>query len=68
MSNVLRLELVRKRACQSMWKPEATERDGGNASHKRLAERLEAENAHLRSSVLELVLQIHALREDVVEH
>jgi hypothetical protein len=65
MSNVLSLELVRKRACQSMGKTEATKLNGGNAN-QRLVERLEAENAHLRSSVVELVLQIHALREDLV--
>jgi hypothetical protein len=36
-----------------------TERDG----RKRLLERLEAENAQLRESVVELALQIRALRD-----
>ena len=64
MSNVLRLELVPKRAYQSVWNPEAAELSGGNASHESLVERLEAENARLRYRVVELVLQIHALRDD----
>ena len=37
--------------------------DGGSASNQRLLERLEAENAQLRRSVVELALQIQALRD-----
>jgi len=64
MSNVLSLELARERAWQSVGNPEATELDGGNASNRRLVERLETENAQLRRSVVELVLQIQVLRDD----
>jgi cell division protein FtsB len=58
MSNVLSLKLAR------VGNPEATELDGGSASNRRLLERLEAENAQLRRSVVELVLQIQVLRDD----
>ena len=64
MSNVLSLELARERAWQSVWNPEATELDQGSASNQRLLERLEAENAQLRRSAVELVLQIQVLRDD----
>jgi len=64
MSNVLSLKLARERAGQSVWNPETTELDGGSASNQRLLERLEAENAQLRRSVVELALQIQALRDD----
>jgi hypothetical protein len=64
MSNVLSLKLARERAWQSVGNPEATELDGGSASNRRLLERLEAENAQLRRSVVELVLQIQVLRDD----
>ena len=64
MGNVLSLELARERAWQSAWNPETTELDAGSASNPRLLERLEAENAQLRRSVVELVLQIQALRDD----
>jgi hypothetical protein len=60
MGNVLSLELARERAWQSVWNP----LDGGSASNQRLLERLEAENAQLRRSVVELALQIQALRDD----
>jgi hypothetical protein len=40
---------------------------GQSASNQRLIERLEAENAKLRDSVMELVLQIQALR-DALDH
>jgi len=36
---------------------------GRSASNQRLLERLEAENAQLRGSVVELALQIQALRD-----
>jgi hypothetical protein len=64
MSNVLRLELARERAWQSVRNPETTELDSGSASNQRLLERLEAENAQLRRSAVELVLQIQVLRDD----
>ena len=51
------LQLVRERT----WQPR-----GGSrvlSVNQRLLERLEAENAVLRSSVVELVLQIQALRD-----
>jgi hypothetical protein len=51
------LQLVRERP----WQP----RSGSNvlSVNQRLLERLEAENAQLRGSVVELVLQIRALRD-----
>jgi hypothetical protein len=64
MDNVLSLKLARERA----WQPR-----GGSSGHaykrlglprnQRLLERLEAENARLRGSVVELALQIQALRD-----
>jgi hypothetical protein len=63
MSNVLSLQLARERAWQSVLNSETTELDGGSGSNQRLLERLEAENAQLRGSVVELVLQIQALRD-----
>jgi predicted nuclease with TOPRIM domain len=78
MSNVLSLRCARERAWQpragsnghgfkelgqSAWKSKITERDGRTASNQRLLERLEAENAQLRESVVELALQIQALRD-----
>jgi len=54
---VRNLQLVRERT----WQPR-----GGSrvlSVNQRLLERLEAENAVLRSSVVELVLQIQALRD-----
>ena len=64
MSNVLSLQLARERAWQSELNSETTEFDGGSASNQRLLRRLEAENAQLRGSVMELALQIQALRDD----
>ena len=63
MSNVLSLQLARKRAWQSVLNSETTELDGRGVSNQRLLERLEAENAQLRRSVIELALQIQALRD-----
>jgi hypothetical protein len=78
MSNVLSLQCARERAwqpaggsnghafkgrSQSAWKYKTTERDGRTASNQELLERLEAENAQLRECVVELALQIQALRE-----
>jgi hypothetical protein len=58
--NVLSLQRARNRVWQ--------QRGGSNApvglaANQRPLERLEAENAELRSSVVELVLQIQALRD-----
>jgi hypothetical protein len=58
--NALSLQLVRDHAWQ--------QRGGSNApvgpsANQRSLERLEAENARLRGSVVELVLQIQALRD-----
>jgi len=39
------------------------ERDAGSARNQRMLERLEAENAQLRGSVVELALWIQALRD-----
>ena len=60
IKNVLRLQVVRERARQP--------RDGSSGqvskrSNQRLLERLEAENAQLRDSVVDLMLQIQALRD-----
>jgi hypothetical protein len=76
MSNVLSLQCARERAWQprggrhafkglgqSVWKSKTTERDGRTASNQRLLERLEAENAQLRERLVELALQIQALRD-----
>jgi type II secretory pathway component PulM len=48
-----------------MWGSGATQRqlDAQNVSNQRLLEWLEAENAELRGSVIELALQIQALRD-----
>jgi cell division protein FtsB len=54
IKNVLSLEVARKRA----WQPSVSKR-----SNQRLLERLEAENAQLRASVVDLMLQIQALRD-----
>jgi hypothetical protein len=73
MNNVLRLQLAGEGARQprggstgpalSMWNPETTQLDGRNTRSQRLFERLEAENARLRASVVDLMLQIQALRD-----
>jgi hypothetical protein len=74
MNNVLSLQLARERAWQPrggaskrvglpLWNSETTGLDERSTSNQRLLERLEAENAQLRSSVVELALQIQALRE-----
>jgi|SRR5262249_33549070 len=80
MSNVLSLQRARERAWQptggsnghafkglghSVWKYKTTERDGRTASNEKLLERLEAENAQLRENVVELALQVQALRDGV---
>jgi hypothetical protein len=78
MDNVLSMQLARKRASQprggSMghavkrlglprWNSETTGLDARSTSNQRFLERLEAENAQLRGSVVELMLQIQALRD-----
>src|SRR6266487_459762 len=73
MNNVLRLQLAGEGARQprggshgpalSMRNPETTQLDGRSTSSQRLFERLEAENAQLRGSVVHLMLQIQALRD-----
>jgi hypothetical protein len=65
MSNVLSLQLARERAWQSVLNSETTGLDGQSAGNQRLLEQLETENAQLRGSVVELALQIQALRDDV---
>jgi cell division protein FtsB len=60
IKNVLSLQVARERARQPR---------GGSSgqvserSNQRLLERLEAENAQLRDSVVDLMLQIQALRD-----
>jgi len=76
--NVLSVQLAQERAWQprgganvhafktvdlSMWDSQTTELDGLSASDQRLLERLEAENAQLRGSVVDLMLQTQALRD-----
>ena len=73
MSNVLSLQVARERAWRlrggsnghafngpapPLWNSEITGLD-----ERRFLERLEAENARLRRSVVELLLQIQALRD-----
>ena len=52
-----------KRRDESVWNSETTGLDRQSASNQRLLERLEAENAQLRGSLVNLMLQIQALRE-----
>jgi hypothetical protein len=71
MNNVLSLQLARERAWQSrgkspgppLWSSETTGPEERSTSNQTLLEWLEAENAQLRSSVVELVLQIQILRD-----
>ena len=56
--NVLSLQLARDRARQSRGGSDVLSVNG------RLLERLEAENEQLRRSVVDLILQIQALRDD----
>ena len=73
MNNVLSLQLARERARQprggsnghalSVWNPKTTQLDEQSASDQRSFERLEAENARLRGWVVDLMLQIQALRD-----
>jgi hypothetical protein len=78
MNNVLSLQHARERAWQQgggsnghafkrlgppLWNSAATGLDERSTSTQRFLERLEAENAQLRRSVVELVLQLQALRD-----
>jgi hypothetical protein len=73
MNNVLSLQLAGEHARQPrggstgqalpVRNAETTQLDGQSASNQLLVERLEAENARLRGSVVDLMLQIQALRD-----
>jgi hypothetical protein len=73
MNNVLSLPLAGEHARQprggsngetsSVQNPETTQLDAQSASNQKLVERLEAENAQLRDRVVDLMLQIQALRD-----
>ena len=78
MNNVLSLQLARERVgprrggsneyvfkklVLPMWNSATAGLDERSTSNQRLLERLEAENAQLRRSVVELVLQLQALRD-----
>lgn len=54
-----------KRLCLSVCDSETTPLHGQSASNQRVLERLEVENAQLRGNVVELALQIQALRDGV---
>ena len=58
--NVLSLQVARERARQAK---DASDRQISKRSNQRLLERLEAENAQLRECVVDLMLQIQALRD-----
>ncbi len=79
---MLSLQLARERARQprrgsnghavklpslSVWNYETTRLDGQSVSNQRLFERLQAENAQLRGAVVEVMLQIQALRDGGIE-
>jgi hypothetical protein len=60
-NNVLSLQVARKRARQSRG---GSNGDISKRSNQRLLERLKAENAQLRGHVVDLLLQLQALRDD----
>jgi cell division protein FtsB len=60
VKNVLSLQVARERARQAK---SASDRQIPKRSNPRLLERLEAENAQLRARVVELILEICALRD-----
>jgi len=60
IKNVLSLELARARARQPRG---ASDRQVSKRSNQKLIEQLKAENAQLRASVVDLMLQIQALRD-----
>jgi len=60
IKNVVSLQLAREHARQPGG---ASNRHVSKRSNQRLLERLEAENAQLRGSVVDLMLQLQALRD-----
>jgi hypothetical protein len=58
-------ERALKRLCLSVWNSETMPLHGQSASNQRLLRRLEVENAQLRGNVVQLALQIQALRDGV---
>jgi hypothetical protein len=58
-------ERALKRLCLSVWNSETTPAHGQSVSNQRLLRRLEVENAQLRGNVVQLALQIQALRDGV---
>ena len=58
--NVVSLQVARERARQPRG---ASNRHVSKRSNQRLLERLESENAQLRGSVVDLMLQLQALRD-----
>ena len=60
VKNVLSLQVARERARQAKG---ASDRQIPKRSNPRLLEQLEAENAQLRARVVELTLEIRALRD-----
>src|SRR5262249_23388173 len=60
IKNVVSLQVPREHARQP---PAASNRHVSKQSNQRLLERLEAENAQLRDSVVDLMLQLQALRD-----
>jgi len=59
----VRMDTPFKRIGLSVWNSETIELHGQSISNQRLLERLEAENAQLRGSAVDLLLQIQALRD-----
>jgi hypothetical protein len=60
ITNVVSLQVAREHARQQRG---ASNRHVSKRSNQRLLERLEAENTQLRGSVVDLMLQIQALRD-----
>src|SRR5215510_13958165 len=60
IKNVVSLQVAREHARQRRG---ASNRHVSNRSNQRVLERLEAENAQLRGSVVDLMLQLQALRD-----
>jgi hypothetical protein len=60
LKNVVSLQVARKRARQPRG---GSNRHVSKHSNQRLLERLEPENAQLRGTVVDLLLQIQALRD-----
>ena len=60
IKNVVRLRVARERARPPT---DGSDRHVSKRTNQELLERLEAENAQLRASVVELILEIRALRD-----